>query len=368
MTVGPAWVRRALVLVFAAHLAMGAIDRAMLDSRAGDFDRFWDIATSAGQPYRDYPVEYPPGVLLTFKAIARASGGQEAFRVSLLLANLVADAVVMAALAWGWGAEATLCFGLLALPMFTLLFHVDLWSVACTTVAVAAWRRERPWLTAGALLAGTALKLWPLPFAVLLLTSKNHRVRRAPAAAFALALAAFGLYWWFLAGWSGFSQVLTFRGARGWQVESFVGSVLRLLDPASVRVEAGAVRVGRTSGATSIVMFALSAGPSLWAMWRGSRTGRMGEAWLAGVGAMLVCSALLSPQFIGWLLPGAAIAWTHHARRPVALVAAIVLLTAVSPPPVLVVVRNILLLGLTLAAVSRLGTRPATAGDVSVVV
>src|SRR6266487_1032851 len=43
-------------------------------------------------------------------------------------------------------------------------------------------------------------------------------------------------------------QVLTFRGAKGWEMESTVGALVRGIGGASPRIEAGAWRVGDMAG------------------------------------------------------------------------------------------------------------------------
>ena len=148
--------------------------------------------------------------------------------------------------------------------------------------------------------------------------------------------------------------MLTFRGATGWEIESGIGSVLRLIDPATVRMDAGAIRVGSTTGAVAVVLLLLAAPPSLWALWRGGAVHRVGTGWLAVIGVLLSCSALLSPQFIGWLLPGAAIAWGEGDRRSGALTALVVVITLIyrlrHTGPELVLLRNLLLIAMTLQA------------------
>jgi hypothetical protein len=46
--------------------------------------------------------------------------------------------------------------------------------------------------------------------------------------------------WLLVAGTTGLYQVLTFRGARGWEIESTVGAVWMLIDQSTMRIEAGA--------------------------------------------------------------------------------------------------------------------------------
>ena len=317
--------RRVLLFVILIHSFIGTIVLLRrITPDLGDFDRYWAIATTAGRPYVDYPVERAPGEVLTLTALAWAGGTRQAFGPLILLTNAVADAVILSALAWGWGLVAAACFGIEVLPVFDLLCaRLDLLSMAAATLAVAAWQRDRRLLTAVALALGGAFKVWPLPFAVLLIVPAwpSARIRRgiAPAVTFAALAGAIALAWWLFAGFEGVRQVLTFRGAQGYQIESVIGSVLLLVGAGSVRDEMGADRIGLTSGPLAGVMLAAAAAIYLWALWKGARTGHLGAGWLAGVSALLLSSSLFSTQYMGWLVPGAAIAWAEGDRRPVLL-------------------------------------------------
>ena len=325
----------ARVLLFAL-LVHGVIGSIVLAQRVGpdrgDFDRYWTIATTAGRPYVDYEVERAPGEVLVLKTIAAAAGTRTFFGPIIVIANLAADLAIVAALAWGWGIAAAVYFAVAVLPIFDLLCaRIDLWSMAAATVGVAAWQRHKPIVTAIALAVGGSFKVWPLPFAVLLLapgTLSRPRRRAGPLVAFAAIAAAIGVSWWMFAEWSGFRQVLTFRGAQGWQIESSVGSVLLLVGRGLMRFEAGADRIGSTNNPATVLTLSAAAAMYLWSLWKAMRTGHVGAGWLAGVSALLLLSSLFSPQFMGWLVPGAAIAWAQGDRRPALFTAFAVVLTA----------------------------------------
>src|SRR5262249_5450250 len=156
------------------------------------------------------------------------------------------------------------------IPLLDLfILRMDLWSTALATIAVAAWHRERPSLAAIAIAAGAAFKLWPLAFLPLLAVPRDGRVRIAPIVTVVVGGALVLCAWLWVAGPAGLYQVLTFRGARGWEVESTVGSIWMLFERSSMRVETGAWRVGTTVGPLSILMFVLGAVPCLWMIWRG---------------------------------------------------------------------------------------------------
>jgi len=157
-----------------------------------------------------------------------------------------------------------------------------------------------------------------------------------------------------LAGVNSVMQVLTFRGAQGWQIESVVGSLIHLQGSETVRLESGAWRIGTTTGAVSIAMFLVAAPICLWSSWRGFRRNRPGSGWLAAVASLLLSSALLSAQYVIWLTPAVGIAWAESDRRSVGIAALAVVLTqafwsyyddviAGAPVALLVVVRNVVL-------------------------
>lgn len=360
--------RRALAAVVAIHAVVASIAALGAATPAPDFDRYYEIATTRGRPYLDFQVEHPIGTLLTFKALAASAGTRPRFALAVIAVNVAADAVVLGALVWGWGVAAAVAFGILVLPILDLLFNrIDLWSTACATVAAAAWQRDRPNVTAIGAVLGGAFKLWPLAFLVLLACP-----RRRGAGSIRPILVGFGVFVAVLAAWIGVAglrgvyEVVTFRGATGWQIESIVGSLLHFAGASSIRLESGSWRIGRTHGAVSIALFLLAAPAYLWSIWRGARADRLGAGWLAGVASLLVCSALISAQFAGWLVPGAAIAWSQKDRRLAGWAASAVVLTGIFwkwywavlqdfPPLVaVVVVRNAVLVGLAVAGLRML--------------
>jgi hypothetical protein len=355
---------RALVGMLAVHLVTAAVAAALSTAPQPDFDRYWQIASGAGVPYRDYQVEHPIGTLLVFKGLAALAGTRARFAIGVVVANAIADAAIVAALFWAWGITAAAAFAIGALPVLPLLVNrIDLWSIAAATLAVAAWTRRRP-LTAGTSLAvGASLKLWPLILAAAFFVPGAGRRTWLATGVFAAVSTALLGVWWALAGSHAFYQVLTFRGATGWQIESTIGSVLHMLRARPIRLESGAWRIGTTSGPISIILFVVAAPLSAALVWWGGFHHRMGCAWLAGVSLLLLLSALFSAQYIGWLLPAAAIAWGEGDRQAAALTWCAVLLTAafmlvyrqvVADVPValvLVVIRNIVVVLIVAASI-----------------
>ncbi len=293
-----------------------------------DFDNYYEIGTRAGRPYLDFQVEFPVATVETFRVLAPASGGRARFGVALVVLNVLADVAIAGALAWGWGLDAAACYALIVCPILDLfLLRTDLWSTALAAIGVAAWRRRRPSAAAIAWSAGAAFKIWPVGVLPLLLARSTERRRTAAIAVAVAAGAAILGGWWWVAGARGLYQVLTFRGATGWEVESTVGAVWMLIDRASMRVESGAWRIGTTSGPMSLALFALGTAPCLWMIWRGARSRHFGAGWSGGVSWLLVCSALLSAQFACWIAPAAGVAWAEGDTAIAATTALAVFLT-----------------------------------------
>ena len=240
-----------------------------------DFDNYYNIGTRPGRPYKDFPVEFPIAALVTFRTIAPIAGDFERFCLIMVIINFAADLAIAGLLAWGWGIPAAACYAFVMIPLLDLfLLRMDLWSTAFATLGVAAWCRERRNLAAIGFAAGAAYKLWPIAFLPLLLVPSPTRGRTASiATAFAAGMVVLAGWLW-VAGPAGLYQVLTFRGASGWEVESTVGAVWMLFDRSSLRVEAGAWRIGATSGPISVLFFVLGVVPCLWIVWRGARTRR----------------------------------------------------------------------------------------------
>jgi hypothetical protein len=367
-----------LAIALVVHAAIGIRSFINSPGKRDDFNRYYEIASTPGRPYVDYQVEHPIGTLLVFKLLA-GLGGRAAFGYVVVALNALGDALIVAALIRGWGVQAAACYAVILVPVLGLFFNrVDAWPTAAATLAVASWRRGRPGGSGAALAVGSAFKLWPLVLTPLTLqggrrsqagafgparTQVDRRIPVAltPLVAFAVVAGVLAGAAAWLAGANSLMQVVTFRGAQGWQIESVVGSLIHLRGSETVRLESGAWRIGTTTGAVSIAMFLAAAPMCLWSSWRGFRTNRPGSGWLAAVASLLLLSALLSAQYVIWLTPGVGIAWAEGDRRSVGIAALAVLLTMVywtyydlviagAPAALLVVVRNVVLALLLVSA------------------
>jgi hypothetical protein len=270
-----------------------------------DAARYQEIAREAGRPYRDFQVEVPPIELGAIEVIAGATPRSTAIRLGW--AMLVLDLFVAAVLWVTWGQRATISYLALGLPLaFLIYFRLDLLSVALASLAVALVHngRER---ASGLLLAAAVLtKIWPAVLLPLWLVRRRGRALAWSVGSLVVGTVAW--VWW--GGWSALGQVLTFRHASGWQVQSLVGNVVDIISRAPTFLEQGADRVGTAPlwarGGLLAGLAACSA--MIWVRASRRATPAEGLESLAAVTALLVFSSVLSDQYIFWLFPWAAIA------------------------------------------------------------
>jgi Glycosyltransferase family 87 len=305
------------VAVVPLSLASDGTEPSRYRTLVGDTIRYHNIAISDGRPYRDFDVEYPPVMLAAIEAVE--GGDVRSTTVRLMWSQLVLDVAIAAVVAWAWGRRAGIAYLVLGLPFVLypfLYLRLDLLSVFLAVLALALVRRRHPAAGGATLAVACFAKVWPLVLVPVLV------VRRAwgALAAFVGVGAAGTAAWVAWAGIDGPVQVLTFRGARGWEFESTVGALLRSIGGATPRIEGGAYRVGEMADVTrSLFTLALVAAVVL--VWfAAARAKPRGPGVLDGLGpvaaivAFLVLSPLLSPQFFAWLLPFAAIAAAYGER------------------------------------------------------
>jgi hypothetical protein len=361
--------RSVLVAALIGH-ALAALVSAALSARpAGDFDRYYEIASSPGRPYVDFAVEHPIATLAVFRSIARLPGGRASFGLSVVALNAIADAIIVFSLWSLWGVAAAACYAVTVLPVIGLFFNrIDAWSTSAAVLAIAAAGRRQSAAAGTALAIGAGFKLWPLVLLpALVLPWRRHR---SPAAltAFVVTLGILAGAAALVAGTASAREVLTFRRATGWQIESTIGSLLNLTGAEAPRLESGAYRIGQLTGLTSIGMFVAAAPVSLLIMTRAAQAGLIGAGWLAAVAMLLATSTLFSAQYVIWLTPGAAIALAQGNRSTGGLVALASTLTVVymvlydrlidmsghaawtGTVRAIVVARNVVVIALALAA------------------
>ena len=159
---------------------------------------------------------------------------------------------------------------------------------------------------------GAAVKAFPLALAPVLLRGEKRLARVALAAAIPLAIAAAIV----LVPGDEFGSALSYHTERGLQVESLAATPLEIdaIDDVGRGAEFGSGSWNFTGpGASAARAISIGIGVALYAAlllagWRdrGISHLRLGTATLA---AVVICSPVLSPQFLFWLLPLSAAAY-----------------------------------------------------------
>jgi Glycosyltransferase family 87 len=283
----------------------------------GDVRRYHQVANEDGRPYRDFAFEYPPVMVAAIEAVD--GGNIRSTTVRLMWSQLVVDLAIAAVVAWGWGGRAGIAYLVIGLPFVVypfLYLRLDLLSVFLAVLAVALVRRRHPYAGGITLAVAGFAKLWPFLLVPMLIVRRSWRALIAFSATFVAGMAG----WIAWGGIDGPVQVLTARGAKGWEFESTVGALVRTVGGETPRLERYAWRVGEVSDlARNLLALAiLAAVVGVWLLASRARPGGPGVldglAPLAGITAFLVLSPLLSPQFAAWLVPFAAIAAVHGER------------------------------------------------------
>jgi hypothetical protein len=292
----------AIVLIMRAGLAFGS----------DGIDRYVEIATGEGRPYVDRQVEYMPVDVLVMEMVV-VDSPEGSYRGFVMVA-LAADLGIGAVLAYGWGSATAVRYLVLSLAALPFLFlTTDLLSVFLAVAGIALAVRGREALGGVTLAAAVLTKVWPAAVIPALFVAGR---RRAVAVACVGAATGFGA-WLLYAGVGGPSQVLTFRGAKGWEVESVVGVVVWIALGRTTTVEQGAPRVG-TAPTWARVGLGAALVFGLVALWRKARwwPGRLeGVPATVAVSLVIACSPLFSLGYVTWLLPWSAIAGDEREHR-----------------------------------------------------
>jgi hypothetical protein len=272
-----------------------------------DFTRFHQIAVSEGRPYRDFEVEYAPVETIAIELLA--GGDQRATAARLAGVSLVCDLIAFGGVWYGWGRRTAALYLLIGLPLVPFIYlRLDPLVVALAVWGIAFARRGRE-RTGGATLALAGLtKLWPLVVAPALLIERRTRAARWFACLFAAGVVAWVAY----GSADAIRQVVSFRGATGWEIESTVGSIIWLFTGGPVRIEGGAPRVGSIPGWSRplLLLMLVAVLAAIWARARDRHVDAAGAPSLAALAALLALSPLFSLQYALWIAPWAAIAWT----------------------------------------------------------
>jgi hypothetical protein len=351
----PTWAPWALVglLVAVRLLAVGALLVSGVEDEnsvlGGDARRYEVILSSDGTPYCDFEVEYPPVALGLMELVHRPT--PLATIALLAVSQLALELATAGVLAWAWSRRAAVTYLVLGTPMLLFPFpyvRIDLLSVFLAVLGLALLRRRRDALGGTALAVSVFAKVWPVVTAPVMLVRRQWTGIAAWVVTGAAGLAG----WVAWAGPDGISQILTFRGADGWQIESIPGIVFHALDPHGSTVQQGAWRTAVTAPGivrNLLTLAGLGVVVLAWYLaWRAVRTLERGSertgsvagltdddlvveslAPLAAVLAMLIFSTIISPQYVLWFLPFAALATARGDRTIGALSLATAFLSTV---------------------------------------
>ena len=301
-------------------------------------------------PYRDFLLEYPPGMLLFMLPPRLFTAGYLDYRSLFFLQVALLDCVVVITLyasARTAGLPTLRVLGLYTLAVALLGpiidYRLDLAPAALTALAVLAWQRDRPALAAILLAVGTTTKAYPLLLLPPLLYDywARGQARRVGYALLGytvtlVLLLSPALY----AGVDNALHSLRFQTNRHLQVESIWATTPLLLhlltgfplevvgrNRALVVLGPGDAWGGAGTPALALVVVAT------YALWR--RLYHHGErmtALLVGTATLTLAAAVLtkvlSPQFLLWVMPPLALLPLPRAARWRAILALVLFLAA----------------------------------------
>jgi hypothetical protein len=286
-------------LVMIRFLCLGVVFAPFSDALNGaDVLRAWEIAHERGQPYRDFAVEYGPLTTVIDRTLLSAPTVTDT-EWRLAAFNVVCDVLVVVAIA-AWGVRATIAYLALSTPIMPFVyFRTDLLPVALLVAGLALTVKGKDRIGGFSVALGVMAKVWPAIAIPSLLTERRR------AGLWALTTTLISLIAWLIWAPSGPWDVLSLRHATGWQIESTVGAAL-LAFGADPRLDHGAWRVGRSLPIARplLVLMLVIAFAVVWHYRRD-----VIATTLAAIAAMLFVAPILSPQYVIWLLPFAAICW-----------------------------------------------------------
>ncbi len=359
------------VRVLALVLLLASDPASQPGGLTGDVRRYQEMATSDGVAYRDFQVEYPP---ITYAAISVLANDDLVRSIAAVaLSQFLCDLGIAAILWRVWDLRTTAAYLVLGLPLILWPFifaRVDLLAVLLAVAGMALIRRGSSSLGAAGLAAAVLTKIWPFVLAPILVVERRWRA----VVSFVVTGLVLAAAWIAVAGVDGVRQVVSFRDATGWQVESLPGVLWHLRDPSRVKFESGAFRTGIMPIWARPLLTVVSLAFVALAWWWADRRRREGAGdhviygWapLASVLAMLLFAPILSPQYVVWFLPFAAIVVARGDRLVGGLTLAVTALTTISYPLVVtasegavwavlpVLARNLTLVALFVVALSSL--------------
>ena len=355
--------------------------------RVAPFDRFAEAIRDGQVPFRDFTVEYPPGSIPAVVApLALPFSYETSFRIVQALCGallVLAVAVLLRSAALRRQLVAVLLVALLPVLLGPVVVaRYDLLPAALVAWGLVALEAARIRVTGALLGAAIAAKLYPLAvvpaFAAHVREGLRTPVRRllVPLAA-ALGAVAVGFV---AVAPGGVAYGLSRQLGRGLQLETVGSSVvlaarwLGAVSPGVAFTSGSQTLTGPAAEAVSVVVTVLGLGLLVAfgiAIWR--VRGQVVDVRLAGaalVALALVCSKVLSPQFLVWLVPLALAVETRRWGWIAAMLGVACVLTRMIYPAryeelvafepgavALLVVRNALLVAVTWILVAEVARR-----------
>jgi hypothetical protein len=293
------------------------------------YQRYGDAIVHQGQvPYRDFPVEYPPGALPAFAvpSLAAPEGDfqrySQLFELSMLACGALASALVGFLLVRQRASAVRLVAGTLLAGLAPLalgpvvLSRYDLWPAALTLAGIVAVVAARARLGLAVLGAAVAAKVYPavvLPLALAYVYRRQGRRQALLGGVITLTIVAACLVPFVVLSPKGLWSSFASQAQRPLQIESLGASLLLGAHHAWGR----AVTVTAASGsdnlegglpdalalAQSLLVAAVLV--SLWyAFARGPATrDRLLQYAAAAICAFVALGKVLSPQYLIWLIP-----------------------------------------------------------------
>lgn len=326
--------------LFALVLTTGPL----ADTRITDvfvYERYAALLDGGASPYSaDFELEYPPLALVPMW-LARVLGGEYATTFGILM-GLSAVAALLAVGRLG-GRRAAWVFALTPLLAGAVLrTHFDLFAVAVLLAALVALRARRTTVAFALFGLATMIKLFPLVVAAVaacwLWGRGERRAALTGVLACAVVIAAFSAPF---AG-EGYLGAYRYHLERPVQIESTPASILWLVGGSEVTGTTTTPDEYGSNGMVGGVADAVRAASAVLGLlalalcgWLASRRPDEGQLLLCAAAAVLAFVALgkvLSPQYVAWLAPFAALLLAAGERAVAALLGLAIVLTTVEFP------------------------------------
>jgi hypothetical protein len=285
-----------------------------------------DLLAAGRVPYRDFDFEYPP---LSLIPIWLGGGGTVAMSWLMLACAIAAQ---LAAWALAGPAAGWLMVLLPVLAGALVRTHVDLLPAALTMAGLALVVRRHPTAGLALLGLGTMAKLWPVVVAACALAWLHARREELlrPATAFVVVVLALGVPFAVIGGFP--QDLVRFHLERPVQIESTPAAILSVLGGTRVTgtpanpdpYKSNGLEGGPADAVAVLCTLALAASLAM-SIAVARRDLLLGS--FAATLAFVALGRVLSPQYVCWLAPFAAVAWARGHRLPAVLVAAASLLT-----------------------------------------